>query len=87
VSIYPGVIWSWVIGSDEVDPTNIDEITTNARLDGLRSVLRVYNPAFHRAAFALPTFLQTLLSRLDRDRPPTAADLRAAGHPLPGLLA
>ncbi len=86
VPIYPGVLWSWVIGSDEVDPTSIDEVTTNMRLEPLRRQLRIYNPAMHRAAFGLPTFMQNLLST-DHEHPPTSADLRAAGHPLPGVVA
>ena len=53
----------------------------------MRSELRIYNPAVHRAAFALPTYMQTLLQLTERDEPPTVADLRAAGHPLPGVLA
>lgn len=87
VPIYPGVLWSWVSGSDEVDPMSIDELSVNNRLDAMRDQLRVYNPSLHRAAFALPTFLQRLLRDIppDRDRPPTAAELRAAGHPLPGV--
>jgi spermidine synthase len=93
VPIYPGVLWSWVIGSDEIDPTNFDEITLRTRLDGLRERLRLYNPAVHRAAFALPTFLRSLLElelELERERdargPLNADDLRAAGHPLPGVV-
>jgi spermidine synthase len=87
VPIYPAIVWSWVIGSDEVDASSIDEATTNLRLDPMRSKLRIYNPAVHRAAFALPTFMQTLLQTADRAHPPTVADLRAAGHPLPGVVA
>jgi spermidine synthase len=87
VPIYPAMLWSWVIGSDEIDPTSIDEVTTRTRLDRMRSELRVYNTGVHRAAFALPTFLQTLLQRSDSDEPPTIAELRAAGHPLPGVVA
>jgi spermidine synthase len=86
VPIYPGMLWSWVIGSDEIDPARIDEVSTLARLDEMRSALRIYNPGVHRAAFALPTYLQTLLQLTERDEPPTVADLRAAGHPLPGVL-
>jgi spermidine synthase len=86
VPIYPGMLWSWVIGSDEIDPARIDEVSTQSRLEGMRSELRIYNTGVHRAAFALPTFLQTLLQRTDRDEPPTSADLHAAGHPLPGVI-
>jgi spermidine synthase len=87
VPIYPGMAWSWVVGSDELDPAKIDEVSTQSRLDGMRSELRVYNPGVHRAAFALPTYMQTLLQLAERDEPPTTADLRAAGHPLPGVVA
>jgi spermidine synthase len=87
VPIYPAMQWSWVIGSDEIDPARIDEVTTRTRLDRMRSELRIYNTGVHRAAFALPTFLQTLLQLSERDVPPTVAELRAAGHPLPGVIA
>jgi spermidine synthase len=87
VPIYPAMLWSWVIGSDEIDPTSIDEVSTRTRLDKMRSELCVYSPSGHRAAFALPTFMQTLLQLTERDTPPTVAELRAAGHPLPGVVA
>jgi len=87
VPIYPAMQWSWVIGSDEIDPTRIDEVSTRTRLDKMRAELRIYNTGMHRAAFALPTFLQTLLKLTERDEPPTIAELRAAGHPLPGVIA
>ncbi len=87
VPIYPAMLWSWVIGSLEVDPVSIDEVSTRERLDSMRSELRIYNTGVHRAAFALPSFLQTLLQLTERDESPTAADLRAAGHPLPGVVA
>jgi spermidine synthase len=87
VPIYPAMLWSWVVGSDEVDATSFDEVSLRSRLDGLGTQLRVYNPGMHRAAFALPSFVQALLKLSDRGEPPTAADLRAAGHPLPGIIA
>ena len=87
VPIYPAMLWSWVTGSDEVDPTSFDDISVRTRLEAMSERLRVYTPAMHRAAFALPRFMQTLLELTDRDEPPTAADLRAAGHPLPGVIA
>ncbi|MGI9149436.1 MAG: polyamine aminopropyltransferase [Chloroflexota bacterium] len=87
VPIYPAMLWSWVIGSDEIDPTSIDEVSTRSRLEPMRSELRVYNTGLHRAAFALPTFLQTLLQLSERAQPPTPSELRAAGHPLPGVVA
>jgi spermidine synthase len=87
VPIYPAMLWSWVIGSEEVDPTSFDEISLRSRLDALGTELRVYNPGMHRAAFVLPNFVQSLLKLTERDEPPTAAQLRAAGHPLPGVVA
>ena len=87
VPIYPAMLWGWVIGSDEIDPTSIDEVSVRGRLEVMRSELRVYHPGLHRAAFALPQFVQSLLAFTDRDEPPTVADLRAAGHPLPGVVA
>jgi spermidine synthase len=86
VPIYPGMMWSWVVGSDEVDPTRFDDVSVRTRQEGLPEALRIYTPAMHRAAFALPRFVQTLLELIDRDQPPTSAELRAAGHPLPGIL-
>jgi spermidine synthase len=86
VPIYPGMLWSWVVGSNEVDPASIDEVSTRVRLDPMRSELRIYNTGVHRAAFALPTFVKGLLQLTQRDDPPTRADLQAAGHPLPRVI-
>jgi spermidine synthase len=87
VPIYPAMMWSWVVGSDEVDAASIDDVSVRSRLDGMRSELRIYNPAVHRAAFALPYFVEMLLPLTEREEPPTVAELRAAGHPLPGVVA
>ena len=87
VPIYPAMLWSWVIGSHEVDPTSFDDLSVRGRLEALRGALHVYTPAVHRAAFALPRFVQSLLQLTERDEPPTLAELRAAGHPIPGILA
>jgi spermidine synthase len=86
VPIYPAMLWSWVIGSDEVDPTRFDDMSVRTRQEALPEALRVYTPAMHRAAFALPRFVQSLLELSERDRSPTRAELRAAGHPLPGVV-
>jgi spermidine synthase len=87
VPIYPAMLWSWVIGSEEVDPTTFDDVSIRRRLDSFPEQLRVYTPAMHRAAFALPRFVQSLLQLTERDGPPTVAELRAVGHPLPGVVA
>jgi spermidine synthase len=86
VPIYPAMLWSWVVGSDENDPTSFDEMSVRTRLEGLPEALRVYTPALHRTAFALPRFVQAMLELTNRDQPPTVAELRAAGHPLPGVV-
>jgi spermidine synthase len=87
VPIYPGMVWSWVIGSDEIDPTSIDEVSLNARLDPMRSELRVYSPAMHRSAFALMPYMHAML-QLDKPVGEVGVDdLRACGHPLPGVVA
>jgi spermidine synthase len=83
VPIYPGVLWSWVAGSRDLDPAAIDDITVSARLEGVRGQLHIYNPGVHRAAFALPTFVQKLA---EQDRSPTAGELRGIGHPLPAVV-
>jgi spermidine synthase len=87
VPIYPAMLWSWVIGSDELDPTSFDDVSVRGRLDAMPERLRVYTPAAHRAAFALPRFVQSLLEWTDRDHTPGVAELQAAGHPLPGVVA
>jgi len=87
VPIYPAMLWSWVIGSDENDPTSFDEMSVRTRLEGLPEALRIYTPAMHRAAFALPRYVQAMLELNDREKSPTVAELRAAGHPLPGVVA
>ena len=87
VPIYPAMMWSWVIGSDELDPSSFDDVSVRHRLEAFAPRLRVYSPAMHRAAFALPRFVQALLQLTERDEPPTVDELRAAGHPLPGVIA
>jgi spermidine synthase len=87
VPIYPAMLWSWVIGSDEVDPTSFDDVTVRGRLEPFAGSLRVYTPSMHRAAFGLPRFVQSLLQWTERDESPGVAELRAAGHPLPGVIA
>ena len=87
VPIYPAMLWSWVTGSDEVDPTSFDDVSVRNRLEALPISLRIYSSAMHRAAFALPRYIQALLELTDRDGSPSPADLRAAGHPLPGVVA
>jgi spermidine synthase len=81
------MLWSWVVGSDELDPASFDDVSVRTRLEGFAAALRVYTPSMHRAAFGLPKFVQSLLEWTDRDDTPGAAELRATGHPLPGVVA
>ena len=50
VPSYPGVLWSWTAGSKALDPS-VPRRTPPAGL-------RFYTPDVHRAAFALPVYLQ-----------------------------
>jgi spermidine synthase len=50
VPSYPGVLWSWTAGSTTLDPG----VPRRSAPTGLR----YYTPEVHRAAFALPAYLQ-----------------------------
>src|SRR5262249_13369110 len=50
VPSYPGVLWSWTAGSKTLDPS----IPRRSPPPGLR----YYTPDVHRAAFALPAYIQ-----------------------------
>lgn len=84
VPIYPGILWSWATGSVDRDPAALDLAATQQRVAALPEELRIYNPEWHRAAFAVPTFVRKLAQH---DQPPTESDLRAFGHPLPRVVA
>ena len=55
VPSYPGVLWSWTIGSNGPDPS-----APTRRPPG---ELLAYSPEVHRAAFALPAWLAAALHR------------------------
>ena len=55
VPTYPGGMWSFTMGSKKYDPEAID--TGNIP----QTNTRYYTPAVHKAAFALPVFVQDLL--------------------------
>jgi spermidine synthase len=68
VPTYPGVLWTFTIGSQARDPLALDEAEVARRLAGITT--RYYTPAAHRHLFAFPPFL----------RPPDAqSDAGAAG--------
>jgi len=50
VPSYPGVLWSWTAGCKTLDPS----VPRRTPPSGLR----FYTPDVHRAAFALPPYLQ-----------------------------
>lgn len=83
VPLYPGIVWSWVIGSNGLDPAAVPIERLAQRTNALTQAPRLYNPAWHLGSFALPTFLLRLL---EHDDLATSATLRAAGHPLPGVV-
>jgi spermidine synthase len=58
VMIYPGNTWSWTWASRNVDHFAADE----GRAERLEAVTEYYNRDIHRAAFALPNFVQKALS-------------------------
>ncbi|MGQ0548556.1 MAG: polyamine aminopropyltransferase [Armatimonadota bacterium] len=55
VPTYPGVLWSFTIGSQGRDPVALDEVELSRRMHGIAT--RYYTPASHRYLFALPPFL------------------------------
>lgn len=57
IPLYPSGMWSFTFASDEVDPLQFDD----ARAARIEAGARYYNRAIHRAAFAQPNFVRTLL--------------------------
>ncbi len=53
---YPGVLWSFTVGSLGPDPAAVPPETIAARTEGFG--LRYYTPLGHQAAFAPPPFLR-----------------------------
>jgi spermidine synthase len=56
VLAYPGVLWSFTMGSREHDPLRVDPEEIARRVGGLG--LRYYTPTRHHAAFDLPPFIR-----------------------------
>jgi len=57
VPSYPGVVWSFTLGSTGPDPLALSLEAVEERLAQWRLSPRYYTPAVHFAAFALPAFL------------------------------
>jgi len=55
VPTYPGVLWSFTIGSQGRDPAALDQSELLIRMGGIDT--RYYTPAAHRYLFAFPPFL------------------------------
>ncbi|HEY8490581.1 MAG TPA: polyamine aminopropyltransferase [Dehalococcoidia bacterium] len=70
VPAYPGVLWSFTIGSRRHDPAAVEPAELERRVQERGLLTQYYTPAVHRAAFALPAFLERFL-----------ADSAAAGEP------
>ncbi len=58
IPTYPSGLWSFTLGSKQHDPTPGPASTTGAVVP---PGLRYYSPEVHRAAFALPPFVRSLL--------------------------
>lgn len=59
VPTYPGVLWTFTIGSQARDPAAVPPAEIADRLRGIPT--RYYTPAGHAALFALPPFLRDAL--------------------------
>ncbi len=58
VPTYPGVLWSFTIGSQVRDPATIAEAELSRRMNGIAT--RYYTPDAHRHLFSFPPFLAGL---------------------------
>jgi spermidine synthase len=58
IPLYPSGMWSFTFASDNADPLVFDD-TRAARIE---ASARYYNRAIHRAAFAQPNFVRSLLA-------------------------
>lgn len=72
VPTYPGVLWTFTIGSQARDPAGIDEAELSRRLAGIAT--RYYTPSAHRHLFTFPPFLADVL--------PEAAPRPTGGAPM-----
>lgn len=62
VPTYQMGLWSFALASKHLHPVrDFDPAQAAERLAGFTAPLRYYNPDVHRAAFALPNFVQALL--------------------------
>jgi spermidine synthase len=59
---YPGVLWSYSIGSKRYDPLDATRESIADRLAANSVATRYYTPDVHHAAFALPRFIEDIVS-------------------------
>jgi spermidine synthase len=59
IPLYPSGMWSFTYASDAIEPTAFDP----ARASKIEAKARYYNRDIHRAAFAQPSFVRSLLAR------------------------
>lgn len=57
IPLYPSGMWSFTFASDAIDPLAFDD----ARAAKIEAQTRYYNREIHRAAFAKPNFVRSLL--------------------------
>jgi spermidine synthase len=60
VPTYPGVLWTFTIGSQGRDPARLDSKELASRMTGIPT--RYYTPETHRALFVPPPFLAEIMS-------------------------
>lgn len=59
VPTYPGVLWSFTVGTQSRDPAALDEAELAKRMAGIPT--RYYTPSAHRHLFTPPPFLREVL--------------------------
>jgi spermidine synthase len=60
VPTYPGVLWTFTVGTQTRDPAALDEAELSRRMAGIAT--RYYTPAAHRHLFAPPPFLRGVIA-------------------------
>jgi spermidine synthase len=68
VPTYPGVLWTWTIGSQQRDPAALGADETTRRMAAMAT--KYYIPASHAEYFKLPPYLAAGLT----ENAPSAGD-------------
>lgn len=75
VPTYPGVLWSFLAGTDGPPPSACAVEVLEARMRDRKLETRFYTPEVHAAAFALPAFVRDLLEEARDGAPPRPASV------------